>query len=94
MSNINRLIYIGSLLLQIYLFFLGAWALADYGESCSATLPITLSDDDLKRNTAYGHLIQNIDIKSCALGCVKDDTKLIFCLRNPNITTTLNCTRR
>ena len=71
------------LLLQLYLFTLAPSVFANYGESCSA-LPMTATDTYLQNSTAYGYLINNIDIKTYAKGCDLDDTTLKFCLRNPS----------
>jgi type IV secretion system protein VirB6 len=71
------------ILLQLYLFMLAPNVFANYGESCSP-LPMNITDNYLQQNTAYGYLLNNIDIKTSAKGCEIDDTTLKFCLRNPN----------
>lgn len=56
---------------------------ADYGQSC-ASLPSSLLDDYMMTSTAYGYLIDNIDMKkNIEEGCSGQPEKGIkFCIRN------------
>lgn len=58
-------------------------ATANFGESCSG-LPAGPSDNYLKTDTAYGHMIGNIDMTTYVTGaCDPTTNELIFCLQMP-----------
>lgn len=55
---------------------------ANFGESC-VPLPIDVSDNYLSLNTAYGYLVNQIDMKTYVKGaCDVDEVKFKFCLKN------------
>src|SRR4051812_37060070 len=57
---------------------------ANFGESC-AILPISTADNYLMSNTAYGHIIGNIDMTTYIKGaCDKKGTDFKFCLKLPD----------
>ncbi|WP_375327077.1 type IV secretion system protein [Candidatus Tisiphia endosymbiont of Nemotelus uliginosus] len=69
-------------LIPLYLILCAVEGLADYGDSCPTT-PISLSgtDDYLKKGTAYGHIIYNIDMRQISDGCDHTDPKFKFCIK-------------
>ena len=74
--------------LAIFIVFACLWfnsvaVLANFGESCSG-LPINPSDNYLRTDTAYGHLIGNIDMTTYVTGaCDPTTNELKFCLQMP-----------
>lgn len=76
---------INALIASILWSILLSWnhAFANFGESC-VNLPGTSGDNYLRLNTAYGHLIDNIDMKSYVPdSCNPNNNKIKFCLKNP-----------
>lgn len=57
---------------------------AGFGSSC-ALLPTYFSDKELEENTAYGYLLDNIDMKNHISGACSSDGELLkFCLHRPS----------
>ncbi|MGI4775867.1 MAG: hypothetical protein ACRYE9_02915, partial [Janthinobacterium lividum] len=73
---------ISAILTVLYLLVSASEIAANFGESCS-TLPTTSSDDYLRTDTAYGHLIGNIDTMTYVSGCDPTTNEILFCFQNP-----------
>ncbi len=70
-------------LLAVFLLLLATRVMGDFGTSCSP-LPISNSDDYLRQDTAYGYLIDNIDMTKYtpSNSCDPNNDKFNFCLQN------------
>ena len=72
----------------IFVAFICLWLypraiLANFGQSCSG-LPTNPSDSYLRTDTAYGHLIGNIDMTTYVTGaCDPTTNEIMFCLQMP-----------
>lgn len=78
--KINRL---GVIISFVFLWLCSGNALANFGESCSG-LPAGSADNYLKTDTAYGHMIGNIDMTTYVTGaCDPTTNELKFCLQMP-----------
>lgn len=71
------------ILLHLYLLFSPCNILANFGESCSP-LPVSFTDNYLRTQTAYGHILGNIDMITHITGaCDPTNEQFTFCLRMP-----------
>ncbi|WP_316354067.1 hypothetical protein [Candidatus Trichorickettsia mobilis] len=69
-------------LLVIILLMLSCEVFANFGDSCT-TIPASNLDNDLRANTAYGHLIGNIDMTAYVEdACDVNNSDFTFCLKN------------
>lgn len=76
----NKLAHI---IVTLYFLMLAAPVFANFGESCSG-LPAFPADNYLKTETAYGHLIGNIDMTTYVTGaCDPTTNEITFCFQMP-----------
>lgn len=69
------------LLIQLLLLFAVPYSFANFGESCSIP-PRGSNDDDLIKNTAFGYILNNIDMKThIDNGCDIAGDEFNFCIR-------------
>lgn len=77
-----------SKVLSIVLYLFATDIFADFGESCSP-LSSSVNDNYLRINSAYGHLIGNLDMTTYVInGCDSTDNTFKFCLKMPSTSST------
>jgi hypothetical protein len=70
------------LVIHFVLIFSAQNVYATFGESCSF-LPIVDSEGYLVKNTAYGYIQQNLDMKTYVDdACVDEGSDFRFCIKN------------